>query len=153
MRSRVLRSRKVLATALVVLLIAGVVVLMRATDHTARTVVVGYFDNSNGLFAGDDVRIRGVPVGKVDKIEPQPLRSKITFWFDRKYKVPAQAKAAILSPQLVTGRAIQLTPPGLVGSSNLVTRLSWARKSSHSTGTTVRSCGITAPSPIAAPPV
>jgi phospholipid/cholesterol/gamma-HCH transport system substrate-binding protein len=110
-RSRLLQSRKVLATALVVLLIAGVVVMMRATDQTARTVVVGYFDNSSGLFAGDDVRIRGVPVGKVDKIEPQPLRSKITFWFDRKYKVPAQAKAAILSPQLVTGRAIQLTPP------------------------------------------
>jgi phospholipid/cholesterol/gamma-HCH transport system substrate-binding protein len=110
-RSRLLQSRTVLATALVVLLSAGVVVLMRATEQTARTVVVGYFDNSSGLFAGDDVRIRGVPVGKVAKIEPQPLRSKITFWFDRKYKVPAEAKAAILSPQLVTGRAIQLTPP------------------------------------------
>jgi phospholipid/cholesterol/gamma-HCH transport system substrate-binding protein len=109
--SRLLQSRKVLAAALVVLLISGLVVLMRATEQTARTVVVGYFDNSSGLFVGDDVRIRGVPVGKVDKIEPQPLRSKITFWFDRKYKVPAQAKAAILSPQLVTGRAIQLTPP------------------------------------------
>jgi phospholipid/cholesterol/gamma-HCH transport system substrate-binding protein len=109
--SRLLQSRKVLAAMLVVLLISGVVVLMRATDQTARTVVVGYFDNSSGLFVGDDVRIRGVSVGKVDKIEPQPLRSKITFWFDRKYKVPAQAKAAILSPQLVTGRAIQLTPP------------------------------------------
>jgi phospholipid/cholesterol/gamma-HCH transport system substrate-binding protein len=110
-RSRLLQSRTVLATALAVLLIAGVVELMRASEQTARTVVVGYFDNSSGLFAGDDVRIRGVPVGKVDKIEPQPLRSKITFWFDRKYKVPAEAKAAILSPQLVTGRAIQLTPP------------------------------------------
>ena len=73
--------------------------------------MVGYFDNSNGVFPGDDVRIRGVPVGKVEKIEPQPLRSKISFWFDRKYKVPADAKAVILSPQLVTGRAIQLTPP------------------------------------------
>jgi len=88
---------------------------MRAADQTARTIVVAYFDNSNGVFAGDDVRIRGVPVGKVLNIEPQPLRSKISFWFDRKYKVPASAKAAILSPQLVTGRAIQLTPPYTVG--------------------------------------
>ena len=72
--------------------------------------MVAYFDNSGGLFRGDDVRILGVPVGKVDKIEPQPDRVKVTFWFDRKYKVPADAKAAILSPQLVTGRAIQLTP-------------------------------------------
>lgn len=105
------RGRVVLATTLVLVLVAGVVVAMRAVGEAARTVVVAYFDNSSGLFAGDDVRIRGVPVGKVLKIEPQPLRSKISFWFDRKYKVPADAKAAILSPQLVTGRAIQLTPP------------------------------------------
>ena len=54
--------------------------------------------------------ILGVPVGKIDKIEPQPTRAKITFWFDDKYKVPADANAVILSPQLVTSRAIQLTP-------------------------------------------
>ena len=110
MKSRLLRSRKAVAATLIVLLVSGLFVLMRATDQMARTVVIGYFDNSSGLFPGDDVRIRGVAVGKVDKIEPQPLRSKITFWFDRKYKVPAEVKAAILSPQLVTGRAIQLTP-------------------------------------------
>ncbi|BBX44767.1 virulence factor Mce family protein [Mycobacterium cookii] len=109
--ARLLRSRVAVAAALAVILVGGLVALMRAGDQTDRTVVVGYFDNSSGLFRGDDVSIRGVTVGKVDKIEPQPLRSKITFWFDRKYKVPADAKAAILSPQLVTGRAIQLTPP------------------------------------------
>jgi phospholipid/cholesterol/gamma-HCH transport system substrate-binding protein len=109
--ARLRQARVVLATTLALVLVAGLFVAMRAADVAARTVVVGYFENSNGVFAGDDVRIRGVPVGKVDKIEPQPLRSKIWFWFDSKYKVPADAKAAILSPQLVTGRAIQLTPP------------------------------------------
>ena len=54
--------------------------------------------------------ILGVPVGKIEKIEPQPNRVKITFWIDNKYKVPADANAAILSPSLVTPRAIQLTP-------------------------------------------
>jgi phospholipid/cholesterol/gamma-HCH transport system substrate-binding protein len=109
--TRLRQSRMALATTLALVLVAGLFVAMRATDVAARTVVVGYFENSNGVFAGDDVRIRGVPVGKVEKIEPQPLRAKIWFWFDSKYKVPADAKAAILSPQLVTGRAIQLTPP------------------------------------------
>ena len=111
MTAKLRRARSVLATALALVLVAGVIVAMRNTGDTDRTVVVAYFDNSNGVFAGDDVRIRGVPVGKIIKIEPQPLRSKISFWFDRKHKVPAGAKAAILSPQLVTGRAIQLTPP------------------------------------------
>ena len=79
-------------------------------DGINRTNVVAYFDNSNGIFVGDDVRILGVPVGKIDKIEPQPERVKITFWFDDKYKVPADVNAVILSPTLVTARAIQLTP-------------------------------------------
>jgi phospholipid/cholesterol/gamma-HCH transport system substrate-binding protein len=104
-------ARVLLATVLALVLVAGLFVAMRATGQIARTMVVAYFENSTGVFRGDDVRIRGVPVGKVEKIEPQPQRVKITFWFDRKYKVPADAKAAILSPQLVTGRAIQLTPP------------------------------------------
>ncbi len=93
-----------------VLLVAGVVVLLRTSDTINRMNVVAYFDNSNGIYVGDDVRILGVPVGKIDKIEPQPERVKITFWYDSKYKVPADANAAILSPTLVTARAIQLTP-------------------------------------------
>ncbi len=111
MTARLRRGRSALATALALVLVAGVIVAMRTAGDATRTTVVAYFDNSNGVFAGDDVLVRGVPVGKIVKIDPQPLRTKVTFWFDRKYKVPADAKAAILSPQLVTGRAIQLTPP------------------------------------------
>ncbi|WP_205873146.1 virulence factor Mce family protein [Mycobacterium camsae] len=111
MTTKLRRARSVLATTLALTFVAGVIVAMRTAGEPGRSVVVAYFDNSSGLFAGDDIRIRGVPVGKIVKIEPQPLRSKITFWFDPRHKVPADAKAAILSPQLVTGRAIQLTPP------------------------------------------
>jgi phospholipid/cholesterol/gamma-HCH transport system substrate-binding protein len=102
--------RSWVATALVVLLVAGVAVLFRTSDTINRTNVVGYFDNSNGIYVGDDVRILGVNVGRIDTIEPQPDRVKISFWYDSKYKVPADANAAILSPTLVTSRALQLTP-------------------------------------------
>jgi phospholipid/cholesterol/gamma-HCH transport system substrate-binding protein len=108
-------SRRILAVALVVVMAVGVLVALRATGQTARTTVVGYFDNSTAVFPGDDVRILGVPVGKVEKIEPQPERVRISFWIDRKYKVPADVNAVILSPQLVTGRAIQLTPAYTTG--------------------------------------
>jgi phospholipid/cholesterol/gamma-HCH transport system substrate-binding protein len=99
-----------LAAAMVLVLIAGVVVVLRSTAAITRTNAVAYFENSNGIFVGDEVRILGVPVGKIDKIEPQPAQVKISFWFADKYKVPADAKAVILSPSLVTSRAIQLTP-------------------------------------------
>ena len=104
-------SRSVLVMTLIGLLVAGILATERISDQNARTTVVAYFDNSTGLYVGDDIRVRGVPVGKIKHIEPQPQRAKITFWFDRKYKVPAEAVAVILSPQLVSGRAIQLTPP------------------------------------------
>jgi phospholipid/cholesterol/gamma-HCH transport system substrate-binding protein len=99
-----------LAAAMVLVLIGGVIVVLRSTAAINRTNAVAYFDNSNGIFVGDEVRILGVPVGEIDKIEPQPERVKISFWFADKYKVPADAKAVILSPSLVTSRAIQLTP-------------------------------------------
>ncbi|WP_156174090.1 MCE family protein [Mycobacterium nebraskense] len=99
-----------LALALALLLIGGVVTVVRSASGIGRTTVIGYFADSTGLYNGDDVVILGVRVGKVAKIEPQPSRVKITFWYHDKYKVPADAKAVILSPSLVTPRSIQLTP-------------------------------------------
>ncbi|KXW75221.1 mammalian cell entry protein, partial [Mycolicibacterium phlei DSM 43071] len=104
------RLKVFIGAALAVLLVGGIVVVTRASDVMNRTNVVAYFDNSNGIYVGDDVRILGVNVGKITAIEPEPERVKISFWYDSKYKVPADAKAAILSPTLVTARAIQLTP-------------------------------------------
>lgn len=99
-----------LAALLAVTLMAGSVALIGALTTNARIQVTAYFDNSNGIFPGDDVVMLGVRIGSVETIEPQPERSKITFWFDRRHKVPAEANAVILSPQLITSRAIQLTP-------------------------------------------
>jgi phospholipid/cholesterol/gamma-HCH transport system substrate-binding protein len=104
------RSARIgLAIALVAVLIGGIAVIRTATG-AGRTVVTGYFANSNGIFPGDSVWILGVPVGSIDSIEPQPERAKITFHVDDRYKVPADVKAAILSPSLVPVRALQLTP-------------------------------------------
>ena len=99
------------AIALVSLLAGGIAVVARSLwNSVSKTHVVAYFDNSNGIFPGDEVRILGVPVGAIERIEPQPQRAKISFWVDDKYQVPADAEAVILAPQLVTARAIQLTP-------------------------------------------
>ena len=102
--------RYLLIAALVVILAGGVVVLLRNTDRVNRNHVVAYFENTNGIYAGDYVNIVGVPVGRIESIEPQPESVKVTFWYDSKYKVPADVTAAILSPTVVTARNIQLTP-------------------------------------------
>lgn len=99
-----------LIVALVLAVVTGGVLALRAFNQAGRTNIVAYFDNSNGLFVGDEVRILGFPVGAIESIEPQPSRVKVSFWVKGKYQVPADAKAVIVSPQLVTARAIQLTP-------------------------------------------
>jgi len=103
-------GRAALALVLTIVLAGGLTLVLLRPGGTARTTIVGYFQNTNGLFRGDDVRILGVTVGTIDNIEPEPSRAKVTFWVDSNYKVPAEAKAVIMSPSLVTARTIQLVP-------------------------------------------
>jgi len=99
-----------LGTALVAVLIAGLVFALGHGNSATRTTMTAYFENANGIYPGDDVRILGVRVGKIETIQPEPKRVKITFWVDDKYNVPADAKAVIVAPSLVTARAVQLDP-------------------------------------------
>jgi phospholipid/cholesterol/gamma-HCH transport system substrate-binding protein len=92
------------------LAVASFLVGKRLWKDVEKNTYSAYFAESNGLFVGDEIRILGVAVGVVDKIEPQPSSSKVTFSVDKQYPVPADARAAILSPSLVTSRAIQLVP-------------------------------------------
>lgn len=75
------------------------------------TTVTAYFSQANALYPGDDVAIMGVPVGSVDTVEPAGDKMKVTFHYQTKYKVPANASAVILNPTLVASRNIQLEPP------------------------------------------
>ena len=102
-----------IATAAALVVILAVAITVVATPwwkSVASDTYSAYFANANGLYTGDEVRILGVAVGTIEAIDPQPGRTKVTFSVDRQYSVPAEAKAAILSPSLVTARAIQLVP-------------------------------------------
>ncbi|ORA20442.1 MCE family protein [Mycobacterium arosiense] len=101
------------ATAAILILtlaVASLVVGSKLWKDVEKNTYSAYFTEANGLFVGDEIRILGVAVGVVDKIEPQPASSKVTFSVDKQYSIPADARAAILSPSLVTSRAIQLVP-------------------------------------------
>lgn len=104
-RSRWLRVT--LAALLVVSLAAGVYLVWPSRTGDRLTA---YFTSAVGLYPGDDVRIVGVPVGTIDSIEPRAEDVKITMTLDHGIKVPADAKALIISPNLVAARFIQLTP-------------------------------------------
>ena len=72
--------------------------------------VTGDFTRAVGLFPGSDVRILGVKVGKVTEVTPVGEKVRVRFEYDAKYKVPADAKAAVVAPSLVSDRYVQLLP-------------------------------------------
>ncbi len=100
--------RNVTIIALVAVLIGGVYTLYSSNGGGRK--IIGYFASAVGLYPGDQVRIIGVPVGTIDSIEPRPADVKITMSISDDVKIPKDAKALIMSPNLVSARFIQLTP-------------------------------------------
>ena len=78
------RSRNTIAVALVLLLISGVVTVLPELGRAERVTVVGYFDNSNGIFVGDEVQILGVPVGAITYLmeTEDGLKPDVMFCYD-----------------------------------------------------------------------
>ena len=104
-RSRWLRP--VLICVLVAVLAIGAYLVW--PSRTGQKVTA-YFTSAVGLYPGDDVRVVGVPVGTIDAIDPRANDVKITMTIDSDVKLPAEAKALVISPNLVSARFIQLTP-------------------------------------------
>ncbi|TLG14869.1 MCE family protein [Nocardia cyriacigeorgica] len=94
--------------AVIALVLAGA--LWWVFDRLNTTTITAYFDRSVGIYEGSDVRILGVPVGSVDSVEPLGDQVKIVMRVDRSYDIPADARAAQITPSIVSDRFIQLTP-------------------------------------------
>jgi phospholipid/cholesterol/gamma-HCH transport system substrate-binding protein len=106
---RVLRgiNPAVVAGLVLVLLLGAVLLLLPGSDQKH---VTAEFPRAISLYEGSDVKILGVGVGKVDSVDPEGTKVVVKFHYDAKYKVPADAKAAVISPSIVGDRFIQLTP-------------------------------------------
>jgi phospholipid/cholesterol/gamma-HCH transport system substrate-binding protein len=97
----------VVGLVLIGLIVSAVLVLGRQSGSRTATV---YFTKTVGLYEGDDVDILGVPVGKVIRIQPEGNQVRVDVTYDASHDVPAEAKAVIVAPTLVTGRYVQLAP-------------------------------------------
>lgn len=98
-----------LTAAAVVVALAGWLVYGLVSD-IGQKHITAYFPSTNGLYAGDEIRVLGVKVGRIDSIEPSKDRVTVKMTVDRGIDVPSDAKAVIISPSLVSARFIQLAP-------------------------------------------
>lgn len=99
---------RILAVMVVAVLVAAGVLLW---PQPSQVRVSADFVRAVGLYPGSDVRILGVRVGQVERVEPRGDHVRVTFTYDEKYRVPATAKAAIIAPSLVSDRYVQLVGP------------------------------------------
>ena len=99
------------ATLVVILAVAITVVATPWWDRVSTDTFVAYFANANGLYTGDEVRILGVAVGTVDddRAAAEPHEGHL-LGRQSSTRCPPMSRAAILSPSLVSARAIQLVP-------------------------------------------
>ncbi|WP_310961123.1 MCE family protein [Nocardioides terrisoli] len=104
-----LKSLAGIIAGLVVIAIV-VAVAMVVTGGGGRKYVVADFPRAIALYKGSDVRILGLKVGQVDSVTPMGTKVRVKFEYDDKYKVPANAKAVVISPSIVGDRFVQLTP-------------------------------------------
>lgn len=105
-----LRSKLGLAIAAV--LVVALASAAHAAMGTKQIHVTAHFAQFKGIYVGDDVTILGVPVGKVTSVKPGPDDVTVRFQFSADHPVPADVKAAVVAPSLVSVRALILGPVG-----------------------------------------
>jgi phospholipid/cholesterol/gamma-HCH transport system substrate-binding protein len=105
---KVPRWARITAAALVVALVGWIV--YGAVTNIGKTHIAVYFPSTTGIYAGDDVRVLGVKVGSIDSIEPGRDDVKVTMTVNRGIEIPADARAVIIAPALVSARFVQLAP-------------------------------------------
>lgn len=75
-----------------------------------RKHLVAHFPRTVGLYKGSDVRVLGVPVGRVESVRPEGRSVRVDMSYDAQRRVPADAQAVVIAPSIVSDRYVQLTP-------------------------------------------
>lgn len=95
------------AVVAIVASVAAAYLLGAARNRT----VTAYFTSAEAVFEDNAVRVLGVPVGKITEVEPEGTRVRVEMEItDADLKLPADVRAVVVSPSVVTGRYVQFTP-------------------------------------------
>ena len=104
-------NRQLQLTALVAVIALLIAAGLAVALHPSRRTVTAYFRSAEAVFEDNSVRVLGVPVGTITEVVPEGTRVRVRMeLFDDDARLPADARAVVIAPSLVTGRYIQLTP-------------------------------------------
>jgi phospholipid/cholesterol/gamma-HCH transport system substrate-binding protein len=103
-----LLAKLVVPLVVAALVVAALVAFVFSGGH--QKTLTADFPRTVSLYQGSDVRVLGVPIGKVDSVTPSGTQVVVTMHYDPDVQIPAGAKAVIVSPSVVGDRFVQLTP-------------------------------------------
>ncbi|MDA3631189.1 MCE family protein [Saccharopolyspora sp. WRP15-2] len=72
--------------------------------------VAADFSFADGIFPGSRVAILGVPVGRVESVEPQGSTVRVRMSMPADIALPSGAQAYIMSPAIISDRYVELGP-------------------------------------------
>ena len=96
-------------TGFVILALLAAFALVFSNGDGKRYITVD-FEQTNSVYKGSDVKILGVPVGRVESLTPRGNRVRVKISYDGKIRLPDDVKAVVVSPSIVGDRFVQLTP-------------------------------------------
>ncbi len=92
-------------------MIAGAIGAYMLTNSPEKTYsVTADVEQAPNLFEDGRVMVRGVQVGSITEVEPQPDGVRITMEIGEDTKVPADARLAVVPITVISDRYVQLLP-------------------------------------------
>jgi phospholipid/cholesterol/gamma-HCH transport system substrate-binding protein len=98
------------AAVVAVVAAAAAAVLVAVRPAAASRTVVAHFARAVGIHEGSDVRVLGVRIGSVVTVTPEGRTVRVEMRYESTYDIPADARAVIVPPSVVSDRYVQLAP-------------------------------------------
>lgn len=100
----------VIAGVVAVAVIAVVIAVFVVGGGGSTRTVYAQFSEAPGLYKGNHVDVLGIPVGTVTKIQPEDHYVLVTMQVSSGVKLPADAAAELMAPEVVADRFVQIGP-------------------------------------------
>ena len=104
------RVRLVVAGVVAALVVSGIAFALTSGGESTITISAR-FATAPGLFVGNQVKILGMRVGSVSSVTPGPTYVTVQMVIPSSTKIPSDAQAFIMAPNIINDRFVQLNPP------------------------------------------
>lgn len=102
--------RRARVAVIATLFVAALAALTPLGDGGAVNEYRAILPRTVGLYVGSQVSVLGVKVGEITGLNPQGTAVEVSFELDRGVRIPAEARAVVVAPTLVSDRRLELTP-------------------------------------------